>query len=78
MFYVYLLKSEKDNTHYIGQTKNFGDRLNRHNFGRIKSTKNKAPWKLVKFETYKSRNEARWREYNLKRNGNERKKFYGA
>lgn len=78
MFYVYLLKSIKDNNHYIGQTENIENRLNHHNSGKVESTKNKAPWKLIKCETYKSRDEARWREYNLKHNSNERKKFYGV
>lgn len=78
MYKVYLLQSKKDGTYYIGQTDNIENRLNRHNSGKVRSTKNKVPWELIKFETYKSRDEARWREYNLKRNSNLRKKFYGV
>jgi putative endonuclease len=78
MFYVYLLISEKDNSHYVGQTDNLVDRLKKHNSGKVLSTKNKTPWKLIKYEEYATRNESRWREYTLKHNSNERKKFYGA
>ena len=75
MFYVYLLQSQKDNSYYIGQTDNTISRLERHNAGYVKSTKNKIPLKLIGFEEYKTRDEARWEEYNLKRDGLEKKKF---
>lgn len=77
MYSVYLLISLKDSSHYIGQTDNLNQRINKHNSGKVISTKYKIPWKLVKYEEYKTRNEARWREYTLKHNTNERRKFYG-
>ncbi|MCL5093540.1 MAG: GIY-YIG nuclease family protein [Patescibacteria group bacterium] len=52
-------------------------RLSKHNIGKVKSTKNKRPWELIKYETFCTREEARWKEYTLKHNTNERKKFYG-
>ncbi len=32
---------------YIGQTNNLDERLIRHNTNRVKSTKNKGPWKVI-------------------------------
>jgi len=75
MFYVYLLKSLKDDHYYIGQTDNIKNRLDYHNQGRVKSTKNRTPFILIGTEEYQTRNESRWREYTLKSNTNERKKF---
>jgi putative endonuclease len=75
MFYVYLLKSLKDGNYYIGQTENIEARLKYHNRGRVKSTKNRRPFILIGAEEYQTRKESRWREYNLKINTNERKKF---
>ncbi|HNU96745.1 MAG TPA: GIY-YIG nuclease family protein [Candidatus Portnoybacteria bacterium] len=75
MFYVYLLKSLKDNNYYIGQTDNIKNRLDYHNDGKVKSTKNRIPFILIGTEEYPTRNESRWREYTLKNNANERRKF---
>lgn len=75
MFYVYLLKSLKDNGYYIGQTKNINERLMRHNTGKVASTKRKLPWKLVKFEEFPTRNAARWREHELKHSSSKRYNF---
>ena len=45
-FFVYLLKSDLG-FHYIGQTSNLHDRLNRHNSNRSKYTKNKGQWEVA-------------------------------
>lgn len=75
MFYVYLLQSQKDSSFYIGQTEDLSSRLARHNAGFVHSTKQRAPWCLVGYEEYNTREEARWREYQLKANFSEKKKF---
>ena len=75
MFYVYLLQSEKDSNYYIGQTDNIKKRLEEHNKGLVKATKHRRPFSLVGYETYRNRNEARWREYQLKKHGDKKKKF---
>lgn len=75
MFYVYLLQSVKDQSYYIGQTEDTSKRLNRHNAGLVPSTRLRKPWSLLGFEIYNTRKEARWREYRLKRNQAEKKKF---
>src|SRR3990167_1945286 len=75
MFYVYLLQSEKDSSYYIGQTANVFDRLIRHNSRRVSSTRARAPWKLLGFEEYLTRNEARWREHQIKNSYTKKKSF---
>ncbi|MEK7209291.1 MAG: GIY-YIG nuclease family protein [Patescibacteria group bacterium] len=75
MFYVYLLQSLKDKSFYIGQTHNVEKRLERHNNGLVRSTKNKVPWALIGREEYSNRNDARWREYDLKEHSDKKRKF---
>ena len=75
MFSVYLLKSEKDGKHYIGQTADIECRLQEHNNGLGKSTRNRTPFRLIGYETFATREEARWREHNLKKSAHQRKKF---
>jgi len=67
MFYVYVLKSEKNNNIYIGYTEDLRKRLKEHNSKQNKSTKNKAPFELIYYEAYKSKSDAKFREDNLKR-----------
>ena len=66
MFYVYILKSKVDRSCYIGSTNDLRERLRRHNFGKIFSTKSRKPFDLIYYEAYKSEKDARKREHNLK------------
>jgi len=66
MFYVYILKSKKDNNFYIGSTNDLKRRINEHNAGLVFSTKSRVPFELVYYEAYKSESDARRREKNLK------------
>ena len=66
MYFVYILKSLKDLKYYIGQTENFDNRLDQHNSGLVKSTKNRRPLVLIKKEIFDTRGEARKRENYLK------------
>jgi len=75
MYFVYLLKSLKDNNYYIGQKNDVKKRLSVHNLGQVQSTKSRRPFKLVGCQSYESRNEARWAEYNLKNHSDKKKKF---
>jgi putative endonuclease len=43
MYYIYLIKSKKDNKLYIGLTTDLRKRLIEHNQGLTKSTKNRRP-----------------------------------
>ena len=67
MYYVYVLKSQKDNYHYIGHTENITKRLSCHNSGKVKSTKCHLPYKVIYFEEYSTKSDAHKREYYLKK-----------
>jgi putative endonuclease len=47
MYFVYILKSEKDNHRYIGVTKDLKNRFLQHMLGQVKSTKHRRPLKIV-------------------------------
>jgi len=47
MYYVYILKSQKDNSRYIGVTKDLKRRIQEHNSGSAKYSSSKRPYKLV-------------------------------
>lgn len=66
MFFVYILKSIKDNKWYIGYTNNLKRRIEEHNSGKSLSTKPRVPFRLVYYEAYISEKDAKHREYNLK------------
>ncbi|PIR96394.1 MAG: excinuclease ABC subunit C [Candidatus Doudnabacteria bacterium CG10_big_fil_rev_8_21_14_0_10_42_18] len=66
MYYVYLLKSLKNKSWYIGYTTDLKARFTRHNKGLNKSTKAKAPWKLIYYEAYLNQTDAKGRERFLK------------
>ena len=58
MFYIYVLKSKRDNGWYIGSTKNLDKRLKSHNKGCVKSTKYRRPLELIYSEEYETRESA--------------------
>jgi putative endonuclease len=61
MFYVYVLKSQKDGRFYKGMTSFLEKRVKQHNLGQNKSTKGFLPWELVYYEEFQTRGEARIR-----------------
>lgn len=66
MYYVYILKSKKDNNFYIGSTNDLKRRLCEHNSGLVFSTKSRKPLGLIYYEAYCAEGDARKREKNLK------------
>jgi len=64
-FFVYILLNSHGRF-YIGQTSNLKLRLQRHNDGKVFSTKSHRPWKLVYSEQFDTRSEAISRERHLK------------
>ena len=66
MYYVYTLRSEKDNKNYVGYTKNLKLRFEQHCKGLIKSTKNRRPLKLIYYEACLNQQDATHREKYLK------------
>ncbi|HBO16509.1 MAG: Excinuclease ABC C subunit domain protein [Candidatus Moranbacteria bacterium GW2011_GWE2_35_2-] len=68
MYYTYVLKSEADNNLYIGYTGDLRQRIKDHNQGKTKSIKHRIPFKLIYYEAYKNKTDARKREIELKKN----------
>lgn len=66
MFYTYVLLSENDNKFYIGYTKDLDSRLEKHNMGKVASTKNRRPLKLIYYEACLNEGDALKREKYLK------------
>ncbi len=66
-YYVYVLKSLKDGSFYIGSTHDLASRLERHNQGRSKYTKNRRPWELAYSELFSDRPSAVKRENEIKK-----------
>jgi len=62
IFFVYILKSEKDSKRYIGSTNNLQRRMSQHNSGMVKSTIFRRPLKMIYMEKFPSREEAEERE----------------
>ncbi len=62
MFYVYVLKSLKDEKFYIGFTKDVKRRINDHNSGKVLSTQIRKPLKLIYYEAHLSQKDALRRE----------------
>lgn len=58
MFFVYILKSEKKDQLYIGQTNNLSQRLYRHNAGHVPATKGRGPWRIIYKQVCRSRSES--------------------
>ena len=67
MVYLYILRSTKDGSYYVGHTKNLRGRLYRHNSAQSISTKSRAPWKIVYIEKFNNRIEAVKRERQIKK-----------
>ena len=66
MFYIYVLQSEKDKKMYTGLTKNLRKRFEEHNSGKVFSTKNRGPFKLIYYEACLNEDDATNRERYLK------------
>jgi putative endonuclease len=62
-YYIYVLKSLKDDNLYIGKTKDLKKRLKYHNQGLVLATKNRRPLKLVYYEAYT--NKEKWSKQEL-------------
>jgi putative endonuclease len=65
-YYVYILRSQKDDNFYTGHTADLKDRLARHNRGDVRSTKARRPFVIVYFEPCGTRSEAMKRERKVK------------
>ena len=66
MYYVYILHSLKDLNLYIGYTTDLKKRFHLHQGGKIISTKHRLPIKLIYYEAYPDKMDAKKREVFLK------------
>ena len=66
MFYTDILQSTKSGRYYIGHTEDIDARLQRHNSGMVKATKDKGPWIVKSYETFETKVEANKRELYIK------------
>ena len=66
MYYVYILKNDLSNKHYIGSTNHLERRLDEHNRGQTKSTKARGLWSIIYTEKFNLQIEAKRREIQIK------------
>ena len=66
MYYTYVLLSEKDGNYYVGYTKDLKLKFVQHQKGRVESTKNRLPLKLIYYEACINQYDALKREKYLK------------
>ena len=64
--FVYVLFSLKDKRLYVGFTTNLKSRLSEHNSGKSSSTRNRRPLKLIYYEVFTNKADAKAREVFLK------------
>ena len=61
-YYVYVLQSLRDGKFYTGYTENLKLRFKEHQKGRVASTKDRRPLKLIYYEACLNRKDAMHRE----------------
>lgn len=66
MYYVHVLRSQKDSKNYTGYTRNLKLRFEEHKKGRVKATSNRRPLDLIYCEACLDQRDATHREKYLK------------
>ncbi len=66
MFYTYVLQSDIDKNYYVGFTNNLKLRFKQHENGKVESTRDRRPLKLIYYEACMHQNDATKREKYLK------------
>ena len=76
MHYVYIIESERNGKLYKGMTSDLKRRIGEHNSGGSTFTKHNGPWKLIYYEAFLKKEDARREELFLKSGkGKERIKY---
>ena len=65
-YYCYILYSKKSDKFYIGYSENLKERLLKHNSKHKGFTGNTSDWKIVYFEEFGTKQEAYFRERQIK------------
>jgi putative endonuclease len=66
MYFVYVLQSLRDKRLYTGMTGDVSARCKDHSDGRVESTRNRRPLRLIYYEAYVMKQDAQKREAFLK------------
>jgi len=66
MYYVYVIKSEKDKKWYTGLTDDLRKRFREHSYNKVFSTKGRGPFEVIYYEASINREDARERGKYLK------------
>jgi len=64
--FLYIIKSKKDGSYYVGSSCNPDQRLIQYNNGQVKSTKGKIPYQIVFKQRFQDNKEARKAEMKVK------------
>ncbi len=67
MYFLYILKSQKNNKFYIGSTNDLERRIKEHNSGKTKSLKYLRPLEIVFYKEFQNESDARKMEIKLKK-----------
>jgi putative endonuclease len=65
-YYVYILRSKTGGQWYTGYTEDLRKRFKEHNDGKSQYTKNRGPYELIYYESYRNKDDARSRELQIK------------
>jgi len=65
-YYIYVLKSKKDDNFYVGYTNNLKSRFEQHSKGFVDSTRDRRPFVLIYSEACLAKRDATKREKYLK------------
>lgn len=78
-YYTYILKSLKNDKHYVGWTSNLEERLKKHNAGANRSTRFSGPYEMIFFKEFGTKTEAYAYERKIKsyKGGSAFKKLVG-
>jgi len=58
MYYVYILKSKKDGSKYVGSTSNLRERVKQHNSNQSRYTSSKTPYELIWYSAFLDKKKA--------------------
>ena len=76
MYYVYILRSQKNGKLYKGLSGDLKRRVKKHKTGKVTFTRNNGPWQLIYYEAFLSKKDAGEEELFLKSGkGKERIKY---
>ena len=67
MYFVYVIYSQKCDRYYVGYASDVELRLERHNQGKVKATKNCRPYTLQAKKSFNTETEARKEESRIKK-----------